>query len=67
LLQPAAFCQVPAAPQVCGCVVLAHWVWPGAHTPWQAPPTQVWFEHAEPVLCQAPLALHVCGCWPVHC
>ena len=37
-----------------------HCVWPGAHEPVQAPPTQVWFEQAAPEV-QVPVELHVCG------
>jgi hypothetical protein len=65
LEQAVAFCQDPAAEQVCGCWPL-HAVWDGAHTPWQAPATQVWFEQTAPEVCQVPVASHVCGCCPLH-
>jgi hypothetical protein len=39
--------------------VFEHWVLVGAHTPWQAPPTQALFEHAT-VVPQLPLAPQVC-------
>jgi hypothetical protein len=43
-----------------------HVVWPGAHSPMQAPLLQVWFTQAvtEP---QDPLELHVCTPLPRHC
>jgi hypothetical protein len=75
LTHASAFCQVPLAVHVCGCVVSEHCISPGAHTPWHAaaaasgtpPPTHVWFTQALP-LTHAPASLHACGCVPVeHC
>ncbi len=62
-VQAVAFCQVPVVLHVCGCEELAHWVWPGPHTPWQLPPTHVVLaEHAEPLFPSVPVELQISGC-----
>jgi hypothetical protein len=43
-----------------------HVVWLGAHMPVHAPPTHVWFVHADCVT-QLPVGPHVCGLLPEHC
>jgi hypothetical protein len=64
-------CQVPLALQVCVSIPQlppqAAWlVWPGAHTPMQAPPTHVLSTHAT-ALPHDPPAAHVSTPFPEHC
>jgi hypothetical protein len=63
--QVACVCQLPMVSHA-WMALPRHWVWPGAQPPEQVPPTQVWFEHADPLV-QVPVALHVCGVLPLHC
>jgi hypothetical protein len=53
-------CQVPAVLHVWGWSGPLHCCWPGAQTPVQVPPTQVWSLHVAPTT-QAPVALQVSG------
>jgi hypothetical protein len=48
----------PLVVHVSSCVLLVHWVWPGAHTPVHAPPTHVWLLQAAAVP-HVPVDVHV--------
>jgi hypothetical protein len=61
-----AFCHVPVEPHVCGCMLDAHCICPGAHAPWQVPFTHVWLVHATESGTHAPIVLHVAGVFDAH-
>jgi hypothetical protein len=65
LLQAVPATQAPAALQVWGWLEPEQPVWPGAHTPVQAPLTHVWLLQAVALL-QAPLAVQVSTPLPEH-
>jgi hypothetical protein len=56
--------QLPDAPHVCGTLPLQV-TWPGAHEPWHAPVTHVWFTHGM-FAPQLPFE-QACTALPLHC